>query len=397
MTSLALDLAVLMAEARRRTGLSRFGDAWFLEPLEVLLASMRDEAELNDMGRAIYGERLITGLVNRLRIRAFVDRNREIADVPVHVAAVIVGLGRSGSTLLHRLMAEAEATTAVQWWETLNPVPLANEAPEFPEERRAMARGAVDAMLAASPDLLAIHPLDPFAADEEVMLLEQSFVSSAPESFMHVPSYARWLATADQTPAYRELREVLQLLAWQSRERAGKRWILKSPHHLTALDTIVSVFPNAKIVMPHRDPVATVVSWCSLVASLSTPNTDRLDLKRIGTHWSDRIRNNLGRFMQARDSYDPARFVDIDYDRLVSQPVATAIAALEAIGVACTSEDRQRLARWMELHARSGRPAHRYGAGDFGLDEAKLREDFDDYRGRFLDPDKLQGGTHGVS
>jgi hypothetical protein len=149
MTGVALDIEALTAEARRRTGLWNYGDTWFLEPLAVLLASMRDEAELNDMGRAIYGERLITGLVNRLRIRAFLDRHPEVADVPVNVAAVIVGLGRSGSTLLHRLMAEAEEATAVQWWETLNPVPLDGEVAGRPEERRAIAREAVEAMLAA--------------------------------------------------------------------------------------------------------------------------------------------------------------------------------------------------------------------------------------------------------
>lgn len=397
MTGVALDIEALTAEARRRTGLWNYGDTWFLEPLAVLLASMRDEAELNDMGRAIYGERLITGLVNRLRIRAFLDRHPEVADVPVNVAAVIVGLGRSGSTLLHRLMAEAEEATAVQWWETLNPVPLDGEVAGRPEERRAIAREAVEAMLAASPDLLSIHPLDPFAADEEVMLLEQSFVSSAPESFMHVPAYAKWLQAADQTQAYRELRETLQLLAWQSSDRAGKSWILKSPHHLTALDAIISVFPDAKIVMPHRDPVATVVSWCSLVAALSAPNSDRIDLDRIGAHWSRRIRDNLERFIRARDYHEAARFVDISYDSLASAPVATAVAALEAVGVEISHETTERLARWMRVNDRSQRPAHRYGAADFGLDEANLRVAFDDYRRRFLDPDRPQGETDVVS
>lgn len=376
-------LDALLVEARARTQLCDFGDPWFCEPLGILLDSMEREAQLNEAGVAAQSERLITGLVNRLKIEDFCKRHPEVAEEPVNVGAVIVGLGRSGSTMLQRLLAEAEGAAAIRWWETLSPVPFPDEPPGDPSARIDLAVQVVDGILAANPGLLAIHPFDARAADEEVMLLEQSFVSSAPESYMHVPSYGTWLEGTDHTPAYLELRRILQMLTWQQPARRAKKWILKTPHHLTALDTVAKVFPEAKIVMPHRDPVKTVVSWCSLVQSLSAPNTDTLDPMWIGDHWSRRLARNLDRFMKLRDELGLDRFVDVDYARLTRDPEMTALEVLRAIGLQPTTIDEQRIRDWSVNNARAARGAHVYTPADFGLSEAKLEMLFDSYRRRF--------------
>ncbi|HQR04492.1 MAG: sulfotransferase [Proteobacteria bacterium] len=382
--STTLETDALLDTACRRTGFADFGDPWFLEPLQVLLRSITGEAALNDTGRTIYGERLLGGLVNRLRIRDFIKAHPEVHEQPVRVGAVIVGLGRSGSTLLQRLLAEPRRCTAIQWWESNLPVPLPGEVRGQPTERRALGRQAVDAMIAAAPDLLSMHPMDPFAADEEVMLLEQSFVSSAAETFLNVPGYGAWLERTDQRPAYRELREVLQLLTWQVPERARQHWILKTPHHLTALGAVVDTFPEAKIVMPHRDPVKTVVSWCSLVAALSAPNTDHLDLHRIGRYWSQRLKRNLDGFMAARDRLGPDHFVDVSYTDLTRDPVGTTEHILAAIGLPCDAQDHDDLRAWMARNGRESRAAHQYAAAEFGLDEEELARMFAQYRNRYL-------------
>lgn len=376
-------LDALLADARQRAGLDDFGDPWFREPLGVLLESMKREAQLSAAGAIEQTERLMTGLVNRLKIEDFCKHHPEIAREPVNVGAVIVGLGRSGSTMLQRLLAEAEGTTAIRWWETLSPVPFPDEPPGDPSARIDLAVRVVDGILAANPGLLAIHPFDARAADEEVMLLEQAFVSSAPESYMNVPTYGAWLERADQSPAYLELRRILQMLTFQQPARRAKKWILKTPHHLTALETVAKVFPEAKIVMPHRDPVKTVVSWCSLVKSLSAPNTDTLDPKWIGDHWSRRLARNLDRFMEVRAALGEGRFVDVDYAALTRDPVAAALDVLRAIGIAPTSVDENRIRAWSVENAREGRGAHRYAPEDFGLSTARLENLFADYRRRF--------------
>lgn len=376
-------LDALLAEVRKRTGLSDFGDPWFREPLGILLESMAREAQLNAAGVQIQSERLITGLVNRLKIEDFLKCHPEIADEPVNVGAVIVGLGRSGSTMLQRLLAEAEGAAAIRWWETLSPVPFPDEKPGDPSARIALGVQVVESIIAADPGILAIHPFDALAADEEVMLLEQSFVSSAPESYMHVPTYGAWLEGTDQSRAYLELRRVLQMLTWQQPARRTKKWILKTPHHLTALDAVAKVFPEAKIVMPHRDPVKTVASWCSLVQSLSKPNSDALDPLRIGDHWSRRLARNLQRFMTVRDSLGASRFVDVNYAALTRDPVGTALEVLHAIGITRTAEDERRIQAWTQKNAREGRGAHVYAPADFGLNETKLETLFADYRARF--------------
>jgi len=376
-------LEALLAEAARRTGLSDFGDHWFREPLAVLLDSMQREAQLSAAGITEQTERLLTGLVNRLKIEDFCKRHPEIASEPVSVGAVIVGLGRSGSTMLQRLLAEAEGAAAIRWWETLSPVPFPGEPPGDPSARINLAVQVVDGILAANPGLLAIHPFDARAADEEVMLLEQAFVSSAPESYMHVPSYGAWLEGADQSPAYLELRRILQMLTWQQPARRTKKWILKTPHHLTALDTVAKVFPEAKIVMPHRDPLKTVVSWCSLVQTLSAPSSDAIDPKRIGDHWSRRLARNLDRFMKVRDALGAERFVDVNYAALTRAPVSVAMDVLRQIGLSPTADDERRIQAWAVANARDVRSTHHYAPEDFGLSKRQLEMLFADYRGRF--------------
>jgi hypothetical protein len=380
--SLLPSLEALLAEARTRTGLSNFGDPWFREPLQVLLDSMAREAKLSHAGAKEQVERLMTGLVNRLKIEDFYKKHPEIANEPVDVAAVIVGLGRSGSTMLQRLLAEAEGATAIRWWETFSPVPFPDEPPGDPSARIDLAVQVVDGIIAANPGILAIHPFDARAADEEVMLLEQAFVSSAPESYMNVPAYGAWLESADQTPAYRELRRILQMLTWQQPARRTQKWILKTPHHLTALATVAKVFPEAKIVMPHRDPVKTVVSWCSLVQSLSSGSD--AGTAWIGPHWSKRLARNLDRFMKVRDALGANRFVDVDYAALTREPVRVALDVLRAVGISPTAVDEQRIKAWTVLNAREGRSAHTYAPEDFGLSVPQLQTMFDDYRRRFI-------------
>jgi len=216
-----------------------------------------------------------------------------------------------------------------------------------------------------------------------VMLLEQAFVSSAPESYMHVPSYGAWLEGTDQSPAYLELRRILQMLTWQQPARRAKKWILKTPHHLTALDTVAQVFPEAKIVMPHRDPLKTVVSWCSLVQTLSAPSSDAIDPKRIGDHWSRRLARNLDRFMKVRDALGAARFVDVNYAALTRAPVSVAMDVLRQIGLSPTADDERRIQAWTVANARDVRSAHHYAPEDFGLSKGQLETLFADYRARF--------------
>src|SRR5690606_41643203 len=171
------------------------------------------------------------------------------------------------------------------WWEAQTDAPCPGEERGRPVERVACAERLLASMLEHNPDLMSIHPFQVHGADEEIIILDQFFIGTMPEAYAYIPSYSAWLKRADQRPAYEELRTVLKFLQWQDPERAGKRWVTKTPGHLAALDALLAVFPEAQLIMTHRDPVTTVPSYCSMISALQQFGTDQVDrVKRSEEH-----------------------------------------------------------------------------------------------------------------
>jgi hypothetical protein len=257
--------ASVLESARREAGLDDFGDLWFLEPLNKLLESIRTEADLNEAGIRNQRGRIIHGLVSRLRLRDATKRNPEILDEQVTVAGVIVGLPRTGSTLFHRLLANAPGFNAIKWFETQFYAPFPGEERGNPVERRKLATQVMEGYVKAG--MMSIHPFAIDAPDEEIIIMDQFFVGTMPESAMYVPTYAEWLGTFDHRPAYEDLKTVLKFMQWYDASRRGKRWVLKTPGHLPTLDTLFAAFPETVVITTHRDPLQTVPSYCSFVAT----------------------------------------------------------------------------------------------------------------------------------
>lgn len=381
-----LRLEALLAEARRRTGLDDFGDPAFALPLERLLASLRDEARLNAVGRAMQFERNVGLLVNRLRTEDWLRRQPEIDAERIEAPLVIVGLARTGTTMLHRMLASDPRWLALLWYESRNPAPFADADGAAVDPRIADAEAEVAAMLEGSPDLIAAHPMDAHAPDEEIMLVEHAFTSWNPEAFCRVPSYAAWLDRADLAPGYRYLRRLLRFLQWQKRRRGetATRWVLKAPYHLGSLDLLFEHFPDARIVMTHRDPVQTVPSLASLVRTLRVLGSDAVDPLEIGAHWSRRWARALERAIAARASREE-RFLDVPYAELVADPMAQVARIYRHAGLELTEEARERMRRWAVENERDRRPLHAYTLEEFGYTEAGLRAAFSAYCERFLD------------
>jgi len=322
----------LMEIARRGTSLDDFGPDHFLEPLTVLTRSMREEACLNAHGVGEYTRRLVNALENRLRRVDLVKRHPEITGESIKVGAVILGLPRTGSTMLHRLLTASPRATGAYWWETVFPLPRDESGAADIAARKADAERIVADMVGASAGFEAIHPLDAHAIDEELPLVEQSFMSSLPESMMYLPSYGEYMLTADQSHAYDELIEWLKILQWQTPERRGKAWILKVPHHLSAVQTVLDKFPEAAIPMTHRRIEHLMGSWYSMVASLTGGNTDRDFGAEQARHWTRRWHHNLVDMMAAREKAE-SRFIDIHYRDLLTNPLASARKVFAAAGL----------------------------------------------------------------
>jgi len=382
--------AELMAEASKLTGLSDFGPSdWFLMPLGIEVESINAEARLTESGAAVQRGRLVGALANRLRLFEAIRRHPEIATWPIRVAGLLLGLSRSGTTMMHRLLNSVPGITAMKWWETHYPAPLEDEVQGQPAARRAAAQALFDHMLATIPDLMSIHPMSLDHVDEEITVLDQSFMSTTPESFLWIPTYAKWLETADHQPAYDELVLWLRYLQWQDPAREGAVWMLKTPNHIAATAAALKAFPEATFIMTHRDPVRAIPSYCSMVSSLYRMSSDHVDLKAIGRHWQHRWSSALRQLFALRDA-DPAvdaRFLDLRYDDIVAAPMEQVRKVYARIGKALMSEDEAIMADWLKANARDNRPPHRYELGQFGLTEQGLKESFAFYRARMW-PDR---------
>jgi hypothetical protein len=372
----------LLAAARERSGLSDYGDEWFVEPLTVLVGALNEEARLSELGLELTRRRLTALLADRLRLRALQAEHPEIADIEVSVAAEICGLPRTGSTLLHRLLAASPQLTSTLSWETSYPLPFPGEGPDAAERKR-RARDRARAFLELSPDFADIHTIEWDGPEEDVILLDRTFTSMSFDSFYSIPSYGVWLRTTDQAPAYRELREWLQVLRWQNPDRAGRPWVLKSPHHLMAADTVLDTFPGCKIVMTHRSPASAVPSYASMVATISAQYSDDVDRVTAGQYWSARFAETLRAFAETR-ARRADRFVDVRYAAMTSEPVDEACRVLTELGLAAGEPDRRAFESYVELDRQKRHAAHSYTPADFGLSAEQLEHDFAFYSEVYL-------------
>ena len=381
----SLDLESVLAEARRRSGLDDFGDPTALEALGQLLPALEGEARLNEIGRITQFERVVGILVNRARTEDWIRRHPEILEERIEAPFFIIGLPRTGTTMLHRTVSADPRNFALLWYESRNPAPFPDSESADEDSRIADAEREVEMMLEASPDLIAIHPMDAHAPDEEIMLLEFSGYSGNPEAFCEVPSYARWLETRDVTPAYRYLDRLLRFLQWQ-KKRAGSRadrWALKAPDHLRNLDVLFATFPDAKVILTHRDPIETIPSFASMIHTIRVGGTDHADPIGIGKHWGDRMKRALDRMMEVRADHEE-RFLDVDYRELVAEPMAQIARIYDFVGRTLTDEARASMQEWAVENARDKRPVHEYTLEQFGFTRDGLERDFAAYRERFI-------------
>lgn len=375
---------VLIAEAREQTGLSDFGDDWFFGHIDALIPALNGQADLSAAGEFGARHMIVSALARRLSHVELLRQHPEILDEKVHVAALLTGLPRTGSTLFHRMLAATDGLTAVRWYEAQNYVPLPGETRGDPAPRKDAAKQILAYMLDAIPELMSIHPMSIDQPDEEVIILGQLFSSSMIEASYYVPDYAAWLSEQDAMPAYRDLTEILQSLQWQAPTRTGKSWVLKTPGHLMAMETALAAFPDAKVVMTHRDPVATVPSYCSMMASLYKLGSDTIDKQRVGAFWNHRLLAWLEHFMSVRAGADASRFLDINYADLLTDPVAAGRKALTHAGVEMSAHADAEMHQWLEENKRENRAAHAYTLDEFGLSEDQIKADFGAYVDAYL-------------
>ena len=381
------DLDRVIEDARSGAGLTDLGDEAFRAPLSMLLKSLAEEAPLNELGRATMRARIVESLETRLKTQDLILRHPEILEETIVDPLVVVGLMRTGTTMLHRLLASDPRNHAAMWWETRFPAPPREIDWDQPDPRIAPAKAEVAAILAADPRQASIHPWDATAADEEILLLEHSFLSHVPEAFVNVPTYRKWIDDQDWTPAYKYLKQLLQSLQWQKRQRGlvRERWVLKTPGHLGYLDTLFKVFPNAKIIQTHRDPLETIPSAASMNHALWALYSDSPGANVAGAQWQERLAWATRRSMESRERAGESRFADIWFKDALSDPIGEIARVYGEFGIEMTTAARTAMEAWQTAHPRGERPKHDYSLEEYGLTEDGIKNAFSGYRSRFIE------------
>ena len=383
---MAFDIDALQAEARERCGgPADFGDPAFRPALAALLRSLDQETRLSGMGRQILAARIVELLRNRLVLEDYVRRHPGILAERIDDPIVIVGLARTGTTFLQRILSCDPRLYPLWWWEARFPAPVSGDAPSGEDPRIGLARAEVRMMLEANPALSAIHPWDAEAADEEGMLMEHSFMSFF-DAYADIPGYTDWLWTHDQEPAYRHLRRMLQFLQWQKRRRGvgAGRWVLKTPHHLRQIDVLLRVFPGAQVIQTHRDPLETIPSIASFIWNLWTVYLEDADPVRAGQQWSAIAARGLRAMLAFRDGPAGDRFHDVWFDDTLRDPLAVVRSIYGFVGLSLPADVQDRMQSYVEHNRREQRPLHSYSLGHFGLSEDQIARDFAAYRERFI-------------
>lgn len=368
----------LIEAAVRRAGSSDFGGEGFRRGLAVLLDSVETEADLTTLGRLSCRETLLRYLENRLRLTEYRARHPEIAQQVIRQPIFIVGLPRTGTTILFNLLSQDPANRPPLSWEVEWPVPPPEPAtyetdPRIKDAERLL--GNLDRLI---PTLPAIHEFGARLPQECVPINAHELLSIQFHTTFHVPSYQTWLDRQSLLPSYRFHERFLQHL--QSKYM-NERWVLKSPAHLPAIDEILQTYPDALIIHTHRDPARVMPSLASLCHAFRSMSSDSVDPARIGRNVMDVWASYLQRAVDARRRHRDAsgQFFDAYFEDTLADPIDLIRRAYAHFGLELTGDARRRMEVFLAANPRGSRGVHRYGREDFDLDLDEIRERFSDY------------------
>lgn len=381
----------IIRAAERRTGLSLPENASFLAPMRNLLMALENDAQLHLIGRLSMRQLVTLQLANRLRLQEEQKRHPQICQEQIRQPLVIASLPRSGTTLLHRLLAQDPAHRTLAFAEVAQPSLIYG-----PGKRRRVASDrnaqiAVQRLQWLAPGFAAIHPITASAPEECIGLLQTSFCCHSFEIHARLDSYRKTLHQDSFLESYRNFYQWLQMLQFhdaqkertQGEERHTQRWVLKSPYHLHGLDALLSVFPDANIIQIHRDPKEALPSFCSLVTTLRAMNSSHVEPHTIGNEMLHQWSKAISHAMMVRSQKNSRQFFDVDYQALVEDPIATVRGIYTHFDYPFAPLAESRMQQWLAENPQHKHGVHHYSLEQFGLQSGEIERHFAAYCGRY--------------
>jgi hypothetical protein len=377
-----LDLSVdaVLSASRLRTGLDGFGPEDFIERLELLLDVVSWEGHTK-FAKVSTFRRIVEKAVNRQLTFDLLRRHPEILEEPIHAPIVVCGLPRSGTTHLLNLIAADRRFQSLPYWEVLRPIPLPGEDASSEggvDPRWHHTQAAWQLQQERNPFAAAHHPMDPDHISEDGELQMQDFSSYVWEFSLHAPAWRDYYLAHDQTPHYAFERVLLQILQWQRGTR--RRWVVKAPQHIEQLPAIMNVFPDAVVVVTHRDPIASLQSIVTSTTYMNRINRRAPEPEGVLAYWEDRYERLLDAYLRDVDLVPPAQLYNCDYRDFVGNDVATVERIYAQAAIEMTGTARDELHAYMDAHEQghAGRLVYDL-RGDFGVSPEELRERYAAY------------------
>ena len=369
-----LAIEQLIETASEQTGLDDFGTDTYRLGLDRLLDGLRGEARLNEVGEAMAPAGVLGHLTNRLQVTDWHRRHPEIGKADVTPPIVMIGMGRTGSTILHDLFGQDPANRVPRTWEVDHPCPPPETATYESDSRIDESQAGIDLAYEVRPELRAMHPMGARLGQECIVITGGEFASMIFGSQFRLPSYLHWVTSeANMAPAYRWHRQFLQLLQWRN---PGGRWVLKTGAHLWALPELLAEYPDAFVVQTHRDPLRIIASLSSLFAVVRATASDGVTMADVAAEWAEPVLDALDRSVTARENGTiPAdRVVDVHYGAFLTDPFRTIRSIYDRLGAELTPDAEARMRRFLAENRAEKHGAHEYSFADTGLDAGAVRD-----------------------
>jgi hypothetical protein len=373
----------VLERAAKRTGLSDFGPDDFHERLGLWLGEADADSDRTALGRLALFSDCVRYASTRLRIRDLLTHHPEIRDERIDRPIIVVGLPRSGTTHMVNLIAADQRLRSMPLWESYEPVSNPREAPgpDGIDPRRRRCQQAWDAVKAAAPLVAAMHPMEPDHVHEDLELELPDFSSYNLEWVARCPQWRDYYLAHDQTPHYQYMRTALQVLQWlQPRER----WVLKCPQHLEQLGPLLATFPDATVVVTHRDPVSVVQSAATMVTYGARMHYRHTRPDYYIGYWTDRVRMLLEASLRDRHLIPGTQVIDVLFHEFMADDLAMIQRIYEVAGLAMTDESHRQIGAYRDTHPRGREGQVAYDLrGDFDVTPDDLRRNFGFYLDRF--------------
>lgn len=362
----------LRRAAEKQTGLNDWGSEDFWPGFETLARSCAADDTQTIIGRASLRVEMLHRLKNRLRLEAAIKHEPTMLDHPVRRPLFIIGFPRTGTTLLHKLLAQDPNVHVPLQWKLYSPLPM--NVPQAEIDRRIREANSLIRFAAVlAPQWSIIHPPSAVEPEECIFLLTDNLAYALRAN---IPAYVEKYLRTDLKPVYANFRQHLQALQWQQPERS---WTLKSPLHLWGLDALLATFPDARIIQTHRDPKKALPSWFSLAAALGKMHRRTVDLTQIAKDWLPLWKIGMERAQTVRATANADQFLDIHYRDLVADPLVAVRQIYAHFGNELTPDAQANMSRWLKEHAHGSHEKHRYSAVQYGVSDEQITRELSSY------------------